>query len=309
MRRFVLIVTVFAAIAVFVPGGAPAHAIGAPVPDILIDFEQDAPAEPPNGFTSVDSPSVHFSDTIGEDLEVAAFLDGQSNGKGLAAHSLDASALRIVLDRPTSRISMRFGDDDPEYTAPGDEAVLTVFRGTTRVGQTRVVMNRNDIMDQSIGFQNGPLFNRAVLLFDSAVPPVSGVDEIVDDIRIGPLCTRAGTEASETITGTTGNDVICGGGGNDTIFGRGGRDHIIGGTGADTLNGEDGEDFIAGNTGNDTIHGGNQNDRVEGGEQNDKVFGDAGNDFVSGGPGTDTCFGGSGINTPSGCETATGFDL
>jgi Ca2+-binding RTX toxin-like protein len=306
MRRLVIAIVVAALVAVFVPGGAPAHAIGAPVPDLLIDFEQDTLGFKANGFTSADSPFVHFSDTNGAQLEIAD-LGAQGEGARtlLARTDFDNSALRMVLDRPSTRVSFRFGNDDPNFTEPGDEAVLTAFRGTTQVGQSRVVINRNDAMDQTITFANGPVFNRLVFKMD--VDPTVGLIEVIDHLVFAPLCTIAGTEAGQTLVGTPGNDVICAGGGNDTVFGRAGRDHIIGGNGADTLNGEDGEDFIAGNFQNDTIHGGNQNDRVEGGQENDKVFGDAGNDFVSGGPGTDTCNGGTGTDTPAGCETAIGF--
>jgi RTX calcium-binding nonapeptide repeat (4 copies) len=273
--------------------------VGAPVPDVLIDFDSDGTVVELGTFTSDDSPFVHFSSTLAGDPAGFVIADGY-----LIAIDSYHGGLQILLDRPTNRITMQFGNDDLQAPfLPHSQALLQVFRGATKVGETRVLPNFNDLIDQSIGFQNGPLFDRVVFVYED----VRGLGEQVDDIVIGPLCTIAGTEASQTLTGTPGNDVICAGGGNDTVFGGAGRDHIIGGNGTDTLNGEGGEDFIAGNFQNDTIHGGDQNDRVEGGQHDDNVFGDAGNDFVSGGPGTDTCNGGPGTDTQSGCETAVDF--
>jgi hypothetical protein len=299
MRRCVVAALVLIGAVAVTPDGGPAGAVGTAVPDTLIGFSQDSAGSRPNGFTSADSALVHFSDTLGTPDLVVGDFDAQSNGNALAVFNfVDGSAVRILLDRPTTRISLRFGNDDPTQQQPGDAVVLTAYRGTTLVGRRQVVMNLNDAMDQTIGFSNGPLFNRVVV----AYPRMAG--EVIDDIRIGPLCTIAGTEASETLVGTAGNDVICGGGGNDTIYGRGGRDHLTGGPGVDTLHGED---FLAGNQGNDTVRGGPANDRVEGGEQDDRAYGDGGDDVVSGGPGTDTCNGGTGTDTALSCETATGF--
>jgi Ca2+-binding RTX toxin-like protein len=287
-----------ALLVVFFAGCEPPK--GQPVPDTVIDFEEETDGGKPNGYTPADSAAVHFQDTNGAELAVGDFGGGGSH-QLFVGSDFDGSGIRILLDRPTNRLSLRFGNDDASTTEAGDEATLTVFRGTTQVGQTRVVMNRNDLMDQTISFQNGPLFNRAVIKYD--VDPLIGASELIDDIVIGPLCTVAGTEAGETLTGTSGADVICGGGGNDTVFGRGGPDHITGGNGADTLNGEDGADFIAGNFGGDTLRGGNQNDRLEGGEQNDQLFGNAGDDDLFGGNGSDTCNGGSGSTVFGSCET------
>jgi RTX calcium-binding nonapeptide repeat (4 copies) len=302
MRRFVAILAIALLAGTFAACEPP---VGTPVPDTVIDFEQDTIGTKQNGFTSADSPLVHLS-SIGSEPTLA--LD-EFAGSGEGALSLYANDgfgpgdIRMVLDRPTNRISLRFGFDFDSFSEPGDEAVLTVFRGTTEVGQTRIVLNRNGLMDQAISFQNGPLFNRVTFAYNTAAQSF----EVIDRIVIGPLCTIAGTEAAETLTGTPSNDVICGGGGADTIFGRGGNDHITGGNGNDNIQGEAGHDFIAGNFQNDTIRGGPDNDRVEGGEQSDNLFGDEGNDTVSGGPGTDTCNGGPGTDTPSGCETTTGF--
>jgi len=147
-----------------------------------IDFEQDTTGPKPNGFTSADSSLVHFTDSIGADLEVGDYSPA-TNGNGLAVYGDDPSALIIDLDRPADFIRLAFGNDDPGWSSPGDLAVLTVFLGPTQVGQTTVVMNRNDVMDQTISFHGGP-FNRATFVYaDPALSPI-GLIEDVDDIGV-----------------------------------------------------------------------------------------------------------------------------
>jgi hypothetical protein len=290
-------------------GGSPAGAIGAPKPDIVIDFEQDTTGAKPNGFTSVDSAQVHFEDTIGANLSVTNFTTGKSDGNALISPgTADSSGIRIQLDRPTTRISMAFGNDDPAFTSAGDEVLMRTFRGGTFVGEARVVMNRNDLMDQTISFGNGdgPLFNRATVLYEVSSPPSAGVSEIIDNISIAPLCTVAGDENANTLNGTTGDDVICGGGGNDTIRADAGADQVVAGRGVDNVNGGAGDDFLAGNSGGDTISGGADDDRIEGGKGNDVLSGKAGDDVLKGGQGTDTCSGGLDTDTAGACENLSG---
>jgi hypothetical protein len=283
MRRFTMALVVAMLVAVFAPGGSPASALGRPVADTLIDFDGDFPGEQPNGFTSVDSASVHFSDTRNENLVIDTFAPENPDSQSLVVLS-GAGSLLITLDHPTNRLSLAFGNDDPDFIRPGDEAGLIAFRGPTRVGDSRVVMNANDLLDQRITFGAGPLFDRLIFFYETP-----GLGEMVDDIVVGPLCTVAGTEADDTLTGTPGDDVICGGGGNDTMSGRGGRDHLSGGPGADIVNGDGGDDFVNGNAGNDTVTGGPGSDRVEGGTGNDR------------------CDGGPGVDMSAGCETSTGI--
>ena len=59
-------------------------------------------------------------------------------------------------------------------------AVLTAFLGAVQVGQTSVVMNRDDIMNQSISIA-GMNFDRATFYY--AVDPAIGLIEIVDNIQ------------------------------------------------------------------------------------------------------------------------------
>lgn len=152
-------------------------------PSVSIDFQRDRERPIPNGTSSVDSASVTFGDSRGEDLEIGDF-GHQSHGKALGVWGDDPSALIIDVRRPARSISLWFGNDDPGWTRPGDRAVLTLFHHGRRVGRVSVKMNRNDRMDQWIAYEGHP-FDRAVFLFDA--DRRRGLIEIVDDITISPL--------------------------------------------------------------------------------------------------------------------------
>ena len=160
-------------------GQASTRAAGPRFATIYINFESDPTGSKPDGWTSADSPLVHFYDSMGSDLDVAN-TEPESHGNEIRVFSDDPGYLQIHIEGVGCGISMSFGNDDPSYSNPGDMAVLTTFRGTTRVAQASVEMNRNDVMDQRIGV-TGERFNRATFLYDVTTV---GLIEIVDDIVI-----------------------------------------------------------------------------------------------------------------------------
>lgn len=147
---------------------------------ITIDFESDPAGAKPNGWVSADSPLVSFSDSQGADLNVGNY-GAQSDGNALACNP-DGDQSYLIMDFaiPSIDLQLDFGNDDPGWSNPGDEALLTLFLGATQVGQTAVVMNRDDIMNQTIGI-SGVVFDRATFYYDvTAWSP--GLIEIVDNI-------------------------------------------------------------------------------------------------------------------------------
>jgi len=102
-----------------------------------------------HGWTYSTSEEVHFSDSEGQDLYVDDFFH-QSDGLALKVGDDDSSALEMEFDISMREMGLAFGNDAPDYTDPGDEAVLTVFRGGAQVGQVSKEMNRNDDKDQRI---------------------------------------------------------------------------------------------------------------------------------------------------------------
>jgi Ca2+-binding RTX toxin-like protein len=259
---------------------------------IKINFSADTAGPVANGFTSSGIPQVSFYDTIGADLAIYNSSTGETHGNAIIVQPDDASALEIRISKPTTGISMAFGNDDPSFADTTDKAQLTLFRGSTQVARTSVHVNANDLMDQTISESDGPLFNRAVFQYVTSSGAPLNLIEAVDNIHIKPLCTIAGTEASNILQGTGGTDVICGGGGADLIFGGRGNDLIFAGVGADKVEGQKGAD---------TIHGGFGRDTLLGGRGPDILLGENGNDHLDGGRGTDICNGGPGTDVVTNC--------
>jgi hypothetical protein len=157
----------------------------------LIDFEADTPGPVLNGYTPVGHPGVHFFDTVGEDMIISDW-GVQSHGQGLAVYwDDDGSILDAVFDFSLTYLQLDYGNDDPGWTLPGDLAMLTAYWGDTQVGQVSQVLNRNDIMDQTIGISG--YFNRVTFAYTDrfGVPytgpnPNIGLIEIVDNIEYVP---------------------------------------------------------------------------------------------------------------------------
>ncbi|HSS68337.1 MAG TPA: hypothetical protein VLK34_07275 [Nocardioidaceae bacterium] len=171
-----------------------------------------------------------------------------------------------------------------------------------QVGSASVNFNADDIMNQTVRYGDKRLFDRAVLTYvDAGGVPVP-LAEVVDDIVVAPLCTKAGNSSSNVIVGTAGKDVLCGDSGNDVIKGAGSGDLVFAGPGNDTVVTGDGGDWVSGGDGKDKIDGGNGGDVVRGDGGRDKLTGSRGGDILSGGSGRDKCDGGPQHDTGQSCE-------
>jgi hypothetical protein len=174
-------------------------AIAQPGHAAVVNFENDPAGSKANGFVSVDSPLVSFTDSIGSDLNISNYAP-QSIGNGLAVPGDDASSLIMDFSASVSDLSLVFGNDDPGFTSPGDLARLQIFNGLTLLNTVDVLMNRDDIANQTISFA-GSAFNRATFTFvNSSGSPINLI-EIVDNVTFN----AAGAEAVPepfTIVGT-----------------------------------------------------------------------------------------------------------
>ena len=127
-------------------------AVSVAAPDV-IGFESDPTGGKPDGFASLDNPTVHFVDTVNADLSINDFSPA-TNGKGLIVNSDgDGSGLVVLFDVPTRRLSILVGNDDPGVWQPGDRATLEVFRNGQRIARRHLTMNGNDIADQTIEYR------------------------------------------------------------------------------------------------------------------------------------------------------------
>ncbi len=159
----------------------------------LITFESDVPESKPNGFVSVESSLVVFSDSDGANLEVYD-AGAESDGQALGVFGDDDSYLIMDFALPMKAVGLLFGNDDDGFSCPGDEAVLTMFKDGAQVAEVRVVMNRNDLGDQTIEYAGGAIFDRATFFYD--VSPAGtcgnsqGLIEVVDNIAVTTASTQ-----------------------------------------------------------------------------------------------------------------------
>ena len=165
-----------------------ACAVSAQAATVTVDFSGDAPGFVPNGFTSSGSPIVSFTDSINSDLLVADF-GPQSVGNGLGVYYDDASTLVMNFTQAVTNLALSFGNDDPAYSLPGDVVVLQGYLGGVLQGLSVVTMNRDDIMNQSIGFF-GQQIDKAVFYYGRlALGPNNSISlapidliEVVDNV-------------------------------------------------------------------------------------------------------------------------------
>lgn len=153
---------------------------GAAQAAVSIDFENDAVGYKSNGWSSVDSSLVSFSDSVGAQLQVYSGLE--TDGRGLAVLG-DSDGSRLIMNfaQAVSSLSLDFGNDQVGFAVPGDQAILTAFLGGDQVGQTAMTMNLNDLMDQTISI-SGVAFDNATFYF-AATGQTNGLTEVVDNIQ------------------------------------------------------------------------------------------------------------------------------
>jgi hypothetical protein len=282
---------------VAMPGQASATT---PTPT-TVTFTGEPVGSKPNGYATAAQPGVHFWSTGAAGLDVAD-LGNQSNGQAIQVTPDDTSALEIRLTGVTTHLALAFGNDDPSVVDGTDQAELRLYRNATLVGQVDVNVNANDAMDQRISYGSGRLFNRAVFQYVDAAGAPKNLIEVVDDVEVAPICTKAGNTGNNRLVGTSGPDVICGDSGNDRIIGGGGNDLIYPGPGWDSTSGGNGNDTVLDTVGRDHVGGGRGNDDLRGGNGPDTLSGGPGRDRLSGGSGRDHCNGGSGRDRAVSCE-------
>jgi hypothetical protein len=78
-------------------------------------------------------------------------------------------------------LSFDFGNDDPNFSSPGDLAILDAYSNGSFVGRSYVVLNRDDVMNQSIGFVGD--FNEAFFYYANSNYEPTILWEIVDNIN------------------------------------------------------------------------------------------------------------------------------
>jgi hypothetical protein len=155
-----------------------------PASAAVIMFNGISTGVKPNGFVSPEDTRVSFSDSIGANLDLEDY-GVQSHGPALGCFGDDPSTLLMNFTQPMTTLSLEFGNDDPGFTVAGDVAVLRAFLNSTQVAESTVVLNRDDIMNQSISVTG--VFNNAVFFYGRGVTPTPiNLIEIVDNVNAVP---------------------------------------------------------------------------------------------------------------------------
>ncbi len=116
----------------------------------------------------------------------------QSDGRGLAVfNDTNGNFLTGSLSGSATSISFDFGNDDPFFTNAGDLATLKLFNGLVQVGLATVVLNRDDVINQTIDYTGAAFNNFTFAYTDAAGNPFTGggtalpgLTEVVDNFRI-----------------------------------------------------------------------------------------------------------------------------
>lgn len=144
---------------------------------IQLDFEEETSGSRNNGTTSIECACVTFSHTSLEPALTFGDYGAQGDGQALlVGEDDDGGGLVLGFLVQVTSLSLAFGNDDPGFLDPGDEAVLQAFVGSTPLGEVRVTLNQNDLMDQTITIVGLGAFDRAVFFYTESI------DEIVDNL-------------------------------------------------------------------------------------------------------------------------------
>ena len=82
---------------------------------------------------------------------------------------------------PVNSLSLWFGNDHPLQIEEGDTAILRVFMDGVFVGETTLLLNRDNLINQQIVF-SGAVFNSASFHFST-----DRTVETVDNIEFTPV--------------------------------------------------------------------------------------------------------------------------
>ncbi len=173
-----LLASSIAAIAAFTATNAMAQ---------TVDFESTPSGTLAQGTTIG---GITFTSQTGSGMGVNNF-GAEGDGQSLAIFDdTNGNFLKGAIAGGATALSFTFGNDDPGFSNPGDLAWLQVFNGATLVNTVTVVLNRDDIMNQSISY-SGLFFDNFTFAYtDAAGNPFTGggnanvgLIEIVDNFR------------------------------------------------------------------------------------------------------------------------------
>jgi hypothetical protein len=170
---------------------AAALALPAAAQAAVVTFDSTPSGGAAEGFSATGEPGITFFGAVPGNLDVGNFGSQSGNSQALAAYNdTNGNFIRGVMASKSTAISMEFGNDDAAFTNVGDLATLTLFDGAAQVGQVTVVLNRNDVMDQTIAYAGVAFDSWTFAYTNAAGNPFTGggqanvgLIEIIDNIN------------------------------------------------------------------------------------------------------------------------------
>jgi hypothetical protein len=146
----------------------------------FVQFDSDATGAVPNGFVSVDSPLVSFSDIGVGGLQIGTFGGGQTDGPSLV--NFAETPIRLTFARPVTNLAMLMGDDDSGFVGGADVFTKIVgFRDGAAVSTLLIQNNGDDIIND--GPQIEGIFDAVEVEFtDGSGVPHPNLPEIIDSV-------------------------------------------------------------------------------------------------------------------------------
>jgi hypothetical protein len=148
-----------------------------------ITFDGTSTGFKSQGFTATGEPGISFFSNAGTatSLLVQDYTP-QSIGNALGVFADEADFVKGVMSTITSSLTLTFGNDDSCCSVPGDLAVLKTYLGATLVGTSTVVLNRNDLGDQTIT-STGGVFDNFTFAYTSPGGAPIAATEVIDNIN------------------------------------------------------------------------------------------------------------------------------
>lgn len=148
----------------------------------VVDFSGDTTGSKANGFVSG---GVTFSDTNGSGLEVMTGLPVECAFAAnicLANFGDDTGALRMDFNGSYTNLSLDFGNDNVGFIPANGLGLLRLYMNNVWVGEASVVVNLDDIMNQTVSY-SGAAFNSAIFAYTDSAKNNVGLIEVVDNIN------------------------------------------------------------------------------------------------------------------------------
>jgi hypothetical protein len=158
------------------------HACPHPDGRTLLTFDNDTPYdEEVPSFTSPDRDDLEFCgvDMPHSVVSIYSYFGTHYSNALFASYDFGMK-LGALIDS----LEMSFGGDTPSRVSTNAEAVLTLFLCTEQVGEQRVPVNSNELVDQ-IG-ADGIVLNRATLQYvDATDEDAAYTSVVIDNVRVG----------------------------------------------------------------------------------------------------------------------------